>query len=451
MTKAKTRILIISGLAGAVLLVSVIIGARILAGRFEPYIRDQAIQYLKKRFDSDVELAALRVRLPNISPLKMVLHGGKGQLARVEGEGLSLRHRRLKDDLPLFVMKRFSFDVDLGTLFGQSKIVPAVVIDGMDVNIPPKDERPEFDSSESDQPETGVVIEDVLITNSKLMILPKEKGKKPLQFDLHQVHLRSAGKNVAMKYEATLTNAKPPGEIDSKGTFGPWAATEPGDTPLAGNYAFDNADLGVFDGIAGILHSTGEFKGTLNSINVHGEASVPKFQLKSAGNAISLTTQFDVLVDGTNGNTILKPVVGRIGTTTFTTSGGVIKHEPSDHRMISLQVNIPNGSMRDILTLSMKGRPFMEGRLSLNSKIDIPPLNGKVKHKLRLEGQFEVSKARFLQSKLQHQIDTFSRRGQGRPEDEEIVDVASGIGGSFHLANEVFTFRSLSSPCPAPA
>src|SRR5262249_1026872 len=33
-------------------------------------------------------------------------------------------------------------------------------------------------------------------------------------------------------------------------------------------------------------------------------------------------------------------------------------------------------------------------------------------------------------------------------EDEEIVDVPSGIGGSFHLANEILSFRTLSFAVP---
>src|SRR5262249_34885708 len=150
----------------------------------------------------------------------------------------------------------------------------------------------------------------------------------------------------------------------------------------AGNYDFKDADLGVFDGIGGILHSTGQFEGSLNSISVQGQASVPNFHLKTAGNPIALTTKFDVLVDGTNGNTILKPVIGTIGTTHFTTSGGVIKNEAKDRRTISLDVMMPAGNMRDILTLAMKDTPFMDGKITLKAKIDIPPLSGKVMQKL---------------------------------------------------------------------
>src|SRR5262249_56132695 len=94
--------------------------------------------------------------------------------------------------------------------------------------------------------DTGVLIEGVLITNSRLMIFPREKDKAPLRFDLHRVHLESAGTSVAMKYDATLTNARPPGEVESHGSFGPWAATEPRDTALAGEYDFKDANLRCF-------------------------------------------------------------------------------------------------------------------------------------------------------------------------------------------------------------
>src|SRR6185295_14909112 len=166
---------------------------------------------------------------------------------------------------------------------------------------------------------------------------------------------------------ASLTNAKPPGEIVSGGNFGPWNANEPGDTPLDGNYVFEQADLGVFKGIAGMLHSTGEFKGTLDSIAAKGEATVPDFRLKRSGNRVPLKTNFEVTVDGTNGNTILKPVLGTLGTTNFTTSGAVIKHEADRHRTISLDVDMPRGNLRDLLTLAMKGDSLMEGQIALRT------------------------------------------------------------------------------------
>jgi len=63
MSKRKKYLVI--GLVASVLLgfVLMLVVASRLAKRFEPYIREQAILYLRQRFDSEVELTALRVRV----------------------------------------------------------------------------------------------------------------------------------------------------------------------------------------------------------------------------------------------------------------------------------------------------------------------------------------------------------------------------------------------------
>ena len=461
MSKRKKYLVI--GLVASVLLgfVLMLVVASRLAKRFEPYIREQAILYLRRRFDSEVELTALRVQMPQTSPLRLLLNRGRGAVARVEGEGLLLRHKGRKDVPPMFAMKEFSFEVDLGTLFETPKIVRLVTLDGMEINIPPKGQRPTLGSRDradvntdlqDSSSKTGVIIEKVVVRNSNLTILPAEQNKVPLRWGLHRVQLASVGVGVAMKYEAELTNAKPPGEIVSQGNFGPWVAGEPGDTPLDGAYTFDNADLGVFDGIAGILHSDGKFEGELDSIAVQGQATVPDFRLKMAGNRVPLSTHFDVLVDGTNGNTVLRPVSGTLGRTSFTTSGGIIKHEGDAARGISLTVSMPKGELQDLLRLAMKGPSFMEGVISLRTKIDIPPLSSKkIKEKLLLDGNFELSQGKFLRSSIQDKIDTLSRRGQGQPKNQQIDEVIHRMKGVFQLNNEVMTFKSLSFAVPGAA
>ena len=74
------------GIAAAAMLgiFALVVAASILARRFEPYVREQAIEYLQKRFDSDVELASLPVHLPKTSPLRLLLTKGRGTLARVD-------------------------------------------------------------------------------------------------------------------------------------------------------------------------------------------------------------------------------------------------------------------------------------------------------------------------------------------------------------------------------
>ena len=458
MTRRTKKWLAGIGAAVAVMLVAVSVTGYVLARRIEPFIREQVIDYLHERFDSEVEIAALRVRMRRASLVETLFNRGHGVIATVEGDGVQLRHKGRRDLPPMFAMKQFRFDVELRTLLDRTRVLHLVTVDGMEINVPPKGQRPDLASgTEQDVPSTqdaaadtssNVLLEEVIITNAALTILPNNAKKFPLRFDIHRVRLESAGQHVAMKYDAALTNAKPRGEVQSSGTLGPWVADEPGDSQLSGVYQFANADLGVFSGIGGTLESSGQFEGTLSSVNVKGEATVPNFRLKQVGNPVRLQTRFQVRVDGTSGDTILQPVNGSLGTTSFRTSGGIIRHESDLRRTISLNVAMPSGNIQDLLSLAMKGTPFIRGKIALNTKIDIPPLTGSVREKLLLDGQFQLSQARFLKSTVQDQIDTLSRRGRGQPGNTDINGVVSLMAGKFTLANEMITFQSLSFAVP---
>jgi len=433
-------------------LVTAFISASILARRFEPMAREQAIRYLRDQFHCDVQLAALHVHMPKLSAFSVLLRRQRGAKVRVDGDGLVMRLKGRDDLPPLFSMRHFYFAIDLRTLLEQRKVVDRVAIEGLEINVPPKEDRPKASAS----PEGGgsaskVAIEEVKVNDATLVLVPRDKTREPLRFQIATLRLHAVGATQPLKYDATLTIPKPKGLVHSVGEFGPWVADDPGDTPLNGSYTFSHADLGVFNGIAGILNSTGRFDGSLGAVHAIGEADVPDFRLKMAGNPVPLVTHFDALVDGTNGNTVLKPVRARLGKTSFTTTGAVIRHEKQTRRSIDLKVIMPDGDMRDLLRLATKGPSFMEGRLKLNSSISIPPLTGTVKEKLLLDGTFAVSDARFLKSSIQSQIDNLSRRGQGKPGNQEIDQVVSVMTGAFHLENQVMTFRDLTFGVPGAA
>jgi hypothetical protein len=448
----------VAGLGAAVIVVlaGLIVAGSILSRRIEPYIRQQAEQYLRTRFHAEVRIASLHVRLPRLSPLRMLFTRGRGTIATVEGESVVMRMWDRPEAPPLFGVGKFVTGIDIGALGDSAQHIAVVTITGLEITIPPKGDRPDLSSGKSAAEAAGHVagarpsvnIDRVDVKNATLVILPKDSAKKPLRFDIHDLQLQSAGPGVALKYSCVLTNPRPPGEIHSSGSFGPWNSVEPGDTPLHGDYTFDHADLGVFSVVAGILQSRGHFEGDLDSITARGEAYVPDFRLKRSGNPVPLRTKFEVLVDGTNGNTILKPIEATLGSTHFTTSGAVFKHEGDSHRTIQLEVNMPQGRMRDVLRLAMKGEPFMEGTLNLKTKLEVPPLEGKVKDKLRLDGRFDITEARFLKSRIQDQVDSLSRRGQGQPRNEAIDEVVSHMRGSFQLDNSVITFRELTFGVP---
>lgn len=411
-------------------------------------LRQQAVQYLHDRFHVDVEIGALHFKPPKMSTFQILLRRGRGALVTVEADSVAMHLNGDQSRPPLFQIQKVFFTIDLGVLFQPKKTVNFVALDGMDINVPPKGQRGGWGGTGAN---SNVMIQKVQITNAALVLLPQDTSRKPLRFHIARLNLQSVGVNTAMRYNADLTIPKPPGTVKSTGNFGPWNASQPGDTALQGDYTFDNADLGIFAAIAGTLSSKGTFDGSLNAVNVRGTTYTPNFELKMAGNPLPLATTFEAEVDGTNGNTVLKPVRARLGHTEFTTTGAVIKHEEYSKRSINLKVNMPNGNMRDLLRLAMKGPPFMEGFINMNATIDVPPLTSRVKEKLILDGSFDLRDTKFLKSTIQDQIDNLSRRGQGHPKDQEIDEVVSNMQGAFHLENQVMTFRSLAFEVPGAA
>ena len=460
MTAKKRNWIVALGLVAILFAAGVVIAASVLASRIEPYARQEAVRYLSQRFDSDVQLQQLHIRLPKTSSLRLLLTGGKGVSAHIEGQGLTMRWKDRPASAPLFSIQNFDCIVSVESVLHPPVIVSQIFVDGMEIQVPPRNDpapqrkRAPFPArdaqppSQPGAPNPTVIIGKVHIQNAALVIQPRDPQRLPLRFDIQNLQLESAQPGAPMQYEASLTNAKPPGQIHATGAFGPWRAGEPGDTPVTGAYLFENADLGVFAGIAGIMQSRGSFEGKLSALSVHGQASVPDFRLRMAGNPVPLTVRFAALVDGTNGNTILQPAAATLGSTNFTTSGGIIKHEANQPRAISLKVAMPNGNLRDVLRLAMKGAPFMEGRLALNTRIDIPPLTGKVREKLELDGRFEVSDGKFLHSTIQNQIDGLSKRAQGEPKSADTDPAVSHMSGVFRLENAVIRFQKLSFGVP---
>src|SRR5207302_3548230 len=93
-----------------------------------------------------------------------------------------------------------------------------------------------------------IVIDELEAPQSQLVVLRRDPDKGPRIWYMHKLRLQHVGVQSAMPFDASLTNAVPPGQIETKGSFGPWNRSVPGETPLDGRFTFDNADLGVFHG-----------------------------------------------------------------------------------------------------------------------------------------------------------------------------------------------------------
>src|SRR6185295_6543101 len=118
-----------------------------------------------------------------------------------------------------------------------------------------------------------------------------------------------------LPFSVVLINPIPTGLVEAAGTFGPWRPDDAALTALAGRYTFSKADLATINGIGGTLTSGGDFHGTLAAVSVRGTAQIPDFSLDLGGKAQHLFTDFDVVVDGTNGTVALSRVDAKMANT----------------------------------------------------------------------------------------------------------------------------------------
>jgi hypothetical protein len=429
-------------------------------------LRRRIVESLSERLDSDVELGDLSLRVyPTL---------------RAEGTDLHIRRRGARADLPpLIAIKKFHVD---GSLFGiWRKHVDHVQLTGLDINIPPKADRVEqekirdeaprpratggADKTEpgaTDRPETaderrddpikadGVVIDRVDTDDARLVIIPGKKDAAPRVWAIHHLTMHKLGAPKSWPFEATLTNAVPPGEIDVKGGFGPWNRDDPGETAMNGQFTFAKADLSVFKGISGTLSSHGSFDGTLDHIAANGETDTPDFMIAVGGHKFPLHTKYQALIDGTNGDTRLENIDATFLNSHMIAKGAVVDGPKDQHgRTVMLDVNMDRARIDDIMVMAVNTpKPPMTGALQLTTKFVLPPGDVDVSQRLRLDGRFVIAKTRFTSYDVQGKINELSKRTRGDAEDPKNQNVVSNFGGRFKLANGHLTLPDLTFAVP---
>jgi hypothetical protein len=280
-------------------------------------------------------------------------------------------------------------------------------------------------------------------------MVPRDQKKLPRVFTIESLSVERVTLDQPLDFDAVLTNPIPRGEIRTKGRFGPWVKTDPGLAAVSGTYRFDKADLGTIKGIGGILSSDGRFDGVLEQILVEGKTDTPDFSLDTARHAMPLTTEFKACVDGTDGDTYLDEVKARLRRSPILAKGKIEGHVGVDGRTVTLETRVDGGRIDDFLQLAVKADPpILRGLVSVTSTVRIPPGKRSVVERLQLKGQFSLQRAIFTGSTVQAKMDEFSRRGQGRPNDENVTNVASNFKGHFSLTDGTLNLPDLAFAIP---
>jgi hypothetical protein len=368
----------------------------------------------------------------------------------VYGEGLSIRYHNRRDLPPMFHVQKFSFNLGVLGILRAPRHIAGIYVENMTITIPPRGEKKEPAAPASEKKNLPTTIVDEIVCNdTDLVIVPKKEGKEPLDFEIHDLVLKSVGAGRPFDFHGNLTNAKPQGEIATRGTFGPWNADEPGDTPVTGNYTFTDADLGPLPGIAGTLSSTGNYHGQLNEIEVEGKTDTPNFSLDPVGHAVPLHTDFSATVNGTDGDTYLHPVRATLGQSLIIAEGSVVRVPAKQGHIIKLNISAPNARIRDILSLAMNSdKPFMTGPAKIKAKLLLPPGKEKVLEKMILDGQVGVEDAQWASPEIRDKLASLSRHAEGQPANEDAGSSVSDLRGDFRLEKAIIQFRKLSFGVP---
>jgi len=402
----------------------------VVKSRFtQTLLKHRVVALLREKFHADVQIGEFDAGLlPHV---------------HIHGTNLVLRHEGRTDVPPLIQIAEFYASAHLGLLATRVWTIDAVKLRGLKITIAhgAKGAPRKGWSRLRDFP---VLIRLLDVDDGEIEILPRDEGKPSHLFAIRDLKMHYVGMLRPGRFETELTNPTPPGVIQAEGKFGPWNPDDPGRTPLAASYVFSHADLGVFKGISGILSSHGEFGGVLNQIEVNGETDTPDFRVTVSGQPVHLRTTFSATVDGTNGNTILHPVRAQFLHSVIVAEGAVKKHDGERGRSVVLDLKAQSAHLEDLLRLAVKSKtPPFTGRVSMDTKFDLPPGENDLSERLNLDGIFKSPDLEFTSSAVDEKISAMSRKALGKPEDPAAGSDVSRLLGRFRLDNGVITFQKL--------
>jgi hypothetical protein len=400
----------------------------------ERHLRPAIVALLEDRFDCTVELRSLRVTMaPTLS---------------VRGEGLTLRKKGRTDIPPIIVIRTFTIAGTLRELWNRR--LDRVHLEGLEIVVPPR-RRADMPGLKPAAPATALsstagadaFIGEIVTEASLLTIMSRQEGKRPRLFELRKIRFENFRFDQPAVFEADLTNPTPQGEVAVVGTFGPWQAREPSSTRIDGSFRF-NADLATIKGIGGALRAEGRFGGPLDYIRTSGTTRTDGFYLSSGAREFPLLVDYEAIVDGTNGDTRLERVDGQLGASQISARGAIVRVEGVKGRRITLDTTTTGGRLEDFITLTTRvKRSPLTGVANVKARLDIRPGEEEVIDRLDLDGTFEVASARFTSEAIQKRVDELSRRGQGRPTDAAIDNVASNLRGVFQLKDALMVLHPL--------
>ncbi len=363
-------------------------------------------------------------------------------------ENIALTRGSTPSDTLLVAIQKVTIAANYHDLLLRPGYVSSVTLEGLKISIPtekPQDQPKPQQTSKSVN--SSVRLGEVFTKDAVLEIA--QEGDDPLRFEIHRLTLKSITNTSPMTYDLAMRNAQPPGEIRASGKLGPLDTEHLNNIPLSGSYTFDQADLGVFKGIAGTLSAKGEFHGVLGKIETQGTTDTPNFEVTRSKHAVPLKTKFAATIDGTGGDTILHSVDASFLRTGVHVGGSVAGKNGQPGKTVALNITVRDGHVDDVLRLFVKeSKPPMEGALNFHTRVVWASGNHPFIKKVALQGEFDITHAQWENADRQARLNELSKRASGKKKDQPTENVTADIKGSVQMNDAIAKFTDTSFKIP---
>ncbi|HSU33649.1 MAG TPA: AsmA-like C-terminal region-containing protein [Bryobacteraceae bacterium] len=283
---------------------------------------------------------------------------------------------------------------------------------------------------------TSTTVTTLVADGAVLQIAARSTGGQAFQLNFPQLTLGNIEKQKSITLQTRVRLPEPPGNLAVNGRFGPMVQSDPGRIPLFGSFQLADADLGKFKAIGGILRSDGDFRGTLASCEVRGNATIPDFEVTSSGHAMPFDGKFDALVNAIQKRVTIRSISAHLLNTALQANGNIASTSGQKGETVWANIETQHGRVEDLLRLfTSSAKPAVDGPIAFQTKVVLPPGDQQFIRKVQLEGDFAISRAQFTHADTQAKLNKLSERARKSKDDSGPQQVLADVRGHVHLQN----------------
>jgi hypothetical protein len=120
------------------------------------------------------------------------------------------------------------------------------------------------------------------------------------------------------------------------------------------------------------------------------------------------------VLDASDGSATVKTLDGTLASSSFSTSGLARNVQDDQLRDIVLDISIPKGRLEELLRLAIQATPApLSGAVQMRAKLEIRAGEQDILSRVRLDGDFSATNARFSSLDLRERLQSVNRKPSG--------------------------------------